>query len=438
MRNKRKAEILEELYSLRRFGIKPGIERIGKLLESVGSPQKEFDSILVVGTNGKGSTASMISSVCAEGGLKTGLYTSPHLVDFNERIRINGVKIDDDSIVDLAEKMPASTKGIGCESTFFELTTALAFRYFADQKVDIAIVEAGMGGKSDATNILDPIIGVITSVDLDHAEYLGDTLEKIAEEKAGIIKGKAPIALQKNPKSVVDIVEKNADNYGAKVLNCGDFEVFDLEENYESEISASIVTKDSVYSGMRLALGGYHQVENLKTALGAIDLLLDIYPSFYDKIDSRAVRRGIYRSGAESGLRARMELVREDPPFIVDAAHNPGAVAAVVDSINRSEYYSEYDWRIVFGAMADKDWKSMLKILSLIGREFYFCSPKTSRAAALSELFAGAASVGIYNVRGYENCVDALHEAFTDETPTLMIGSFYFIGEVMPYLDFIS
>lgn len=438
MQNKRKAKILEELYSLRRFGIKPGIERIGKLLGAVGSPHKEFDSILVVGTNGKGSTASMIASVCAESGLKTGLYTSPHLVDFNERISINGDKIDDETIVDLAEQALAATKKIGCESTFFELTTAMAFKYFADQKVDIAVVEAGMGGKSDATNILDQKIGVITSVDLDHSEYLGDTLEKIAEEKAGIIKGKAPIALQKNPKNVVEIVEKTGDKYGAKVVKCGDFEVFDLEDGDDSEQTASVVTEDSVYSGITLNLSGSHQLENLKTALGAIDLLLDVYPSYYDKFDIRAIRRGIYRTGAERGLRARMELVREDPPFIVDAAHNPGAVAAVVDAINRNENYRELKWRIIFGAMADKDWKSMLKILSVIGRKFYFCSPKTSRAVPIADLIAGAASIGITNIRGYDNCIDALHTVYTDETPTLMIGSFYLIGEVMTYLDFIS
>ncbi len=204
----KKEEILAHLFSLQRFGIKPGLERTQHLLNFLGNPQNSFPSVHIAGTNGKGSVCSMLASVFMEAGYKTALYTSPHLVRFNERIRVNIIEISDNDIIRLAEILMPEGEKIG--ATFFEITTAMAFRYFAEQKVNVAVIETGLGGRFDSTNVLKPLLSVITSLDIDHTEYLGKTIKDIAFEKAGIIKENTPVIVSRNSTEAISVIKEKS------------------------------------------------------------------------------------------------------------------------------------------------------------------------------------------------------------------------------------
>ncbi|MDX9791266.1 MAG: Mur ligase family protein, partial [Candidatus Kapabacteria bacterium] len=203
-----KENILKELFSKHRLGIKPGLERTLILSDSVGNPHDKFKSIHVAGTNGKGSVCSTLSSVFTEAGFKTGLYTSPHLIDFNERIKIDGNCINDEKIIEYYNRLKIS--GDKINATFFEITTVMAFMYFAESNVDIAVIETGMGGRFDSTNIILPILSIITKIDFDHSEFLGDSLEQISYEKAGIIKQDVPCVISKNTRVVYNFIKKSS------------------------------------------------------------------------------------------------------------------------------------------------------------------------------------------------------------------------------------
>lgn len=419
----KKDKIIEKLYSLHRFGIKPGLERISAVLEFANNPQNSFKSIHIAGTNGKGSTSSLLASILMEAGYKVGLYTSPHLIRFNERIKVNGREIDDDALVLLAEKyLPFSDK---VNATFFELTTAMAFDYFANQNVDIAIIETGMGGRFDATNVLKPIVCGITSISLEHKEYLGDSIEKIAFEKGGIIKENIPIVVSSLQDEVIDVLsqiakEKNSPLYQSEAL----------ETVIQHKFLDNLTTEVCVNYGCNLAytilpLPGSHQIENLQLALSIL-LKSDI------KISLENVSDGIKNVKDNVGLSTRIDLIKSNPDIIVDSAHNEAAVFSLVETLRLHRPAQKYD--IVFAAMADKDIPAILSILKPICNRLIITKPEIDRAAKIENIEAMAISESYKEIILTANTKEAV-KVMDLSKDNLVVGSFYLTGEILPLLN---
>lgn len=351
------------LFALQKFGMKFGLRNIRALLRESGDPHRTFPSVHVAGTNGKGSTASMIAAILTAAGYRVGLYTSPHLVRFNERIRISGREIADRDVVRLVRLLrPAIDRH---RATFFEATTAMAFRYFSEQKVDIAVIETGLGGRLDSTNVITPLVSVITSIGLDHREQLGETLLEIAGEKAGIIKRGVPAVLGPVRPPVQRLFRRTARQRNAPLL---------LAERFR------------LGRGMEPELSGRHQRSNAKCAVAAVTLLPDRFI-----IGDEAVRRGLADTSELSGLRARLERLSDEPRIIIDVAHNPDGISPLVRSLRNAPA----PVTIVFGAMRDKDVRGMLLRLKRLRPHIIACSAEGERAMPSGEVSSLCRSLSI-------------------------------------------
>ncbi len=418
-----KTKIIDKLYSLHRFGIKPGLERITYILSSSGNPHKAFKSIHIAGTNGKGSTSSLLASILMEYGLKVGLYTSPHLVRFNERIKINGIEVDDDTLVGLAEKyLPFSEKVSG---TFFEITTAMAFDYFAQNNVDIAIIETGMGGRFDATNIITPIVSGITSISLEHKEYLGDTIEKIAFEKAGIIKDNIPVVISKNSDCVYDVFKEVANEKNSKLVIADSLETV-IQHKFLPNLKTEVcVNFKNNLAYTELPLAGKHQIDNLELVL-AILLQTDY------EISLENIKDGIENLKQNTGLSTRIELIKSDPYVIIDSAHNEAAIKSLVEAIELHIPNTKFD--ITFAAMSDKDIRSILHHLINICNSLIVTKPKIDRAADIDSIAKIAVELGYKDIKVCESTESAF-ENMQLNLNNLIVGSFYLTGELLPQLN---
>lgn len=377
-----KQEVLNELFSFQRFGIKPGLERTLVLLDSVDNPQEKLRFIHVAGTNGKGSISSSIASILNVYGLKVGLYTSPHIFEFNERIRVGLEQISDSEIVSLFNRLINKSKEIG--ATFFEITTVMAFLHFVDKGVDIAVIETGMGGQFDATNVVTPLLSIITKIDLDHQEYLGNTIEEITKEKAGIIKKTIPIILSENIPAVQSIVKNVALQMNSPFFYSPDLvSLSDITYNTDLKLTCDITfnssltkkEKDDVkienlkniqgIQGVKY-IAGVHQTDNLKTILLALPLLGEVI----ENITSQIVKEGLAGVQKNFGLRYRLEKQeflaesqigeRKKLVFFTDVSHNINSINA---SISTLKLCGLNRLNILFSAMADKDIDGMLSVL---------------------------------------------------------------------------
>ena len=307
------------LYNLSRPSAKPGLETITKLAESIGNPQSSYKTIHVAGTNGKGSVCVFLASVLEKAGYKVGLYTSPPLVKFNERIKISGKQISDREIAEHAKFLKLKSGEIGIRPTFFEFTTAMAFLHFAREKVDAAVIETGMGGRLDATNPINPILSVITNIDFDHIKYLGDTKEKIAEEKAGIIKS-APLVTGERNAKILGVFRKVCEGKHTKLITMQNIKT----KLIESDLKKQVFEID----GKRFTIGllGLYQVENACTAYLALSCLKGFF-----KIPNKAIECG-FREAKWSG---RLDIISKDPLIIADGTHNIAGLKATYDFVKR-------------------------------------------------------------------------------------------------------
>lgn len=307
-------QLLEDLYVLQRLGIKVGLEHTQRLLEVCGNPQDNFMSIHIAGTNGKGTTAAMIASILIEAGYKVGLYTSPHLLRFNERIRINGTPITDERIVEFMSQYKSAIDKI--ESTFFEATTAMAFDYFKKKKVDVAVVETGLGGRLDSTNVLKPKITIITSISMDHAEILGKDLKTIAFEKGGIIKNGVPLILSSQSEEVKNVILKISDMKSAKVNYCN--------QNDIKNISITETGTKLNWNGLdyKTCLIGEHQAINAVLAIEAAK-------TFSSNINSDIILNGLKKVKWP----ARIQRMHKTLPIYYDVAHNAHGIQVLLDSL---------------------------------------------------------------------------------------------------------
>ncbi len=419
----KKNKILDKLYSLHRFGINPGLERIANILQQVDNPQNNFKSIHIAGTNGKGSTSSLLASILMESGYTVGLYTSPHLINFNERIKINGMDISDDDLVNYAEVfMPFSEK---VNATFFEITTAMAFQYFSDKHIDYGIIETGMGGRYDATNVLIPIVSGITSISLEHKEYLGDTIEQIAYEKAGIIKGNTPVVISKNLEDVYTEIKKVAESNHSDFILSTESETV-IQHKYLNNLTTEVcVNYHGNLAYTILPLPGVHQIENLELALSillhsGIDLTME------------NIRDGIENVKHNSKLSTRIEMLKNSPFLIIDSSHNEAAVKSLVDTIK--QHIGNCKFEIIFAAMSDKDIAAILILLKSISSKLIITKPAIDRAADITNIQDIALNLGFDKVVTTMNTEEAFYKINPDAN-TLIVGSFYLTGEMLTLLN---
>lgn len=423
---------LERLFSLQTFGIKLGLEPITLLLDEFGNPHRSFPTIHVAGTNGKGSVCAMLASVMRERGLRVGLYTSPHLVDFSERIRVDGAAIDEERLALYAREMMPAIERIGC--TFFEGTTAMGFRFFAEESVDIAIVETGMGGRLDATNVVDPIITAITSISLDHTRHLGNTLEEIALEKAGIMKRGVPAVVGHVSPRLRRVFELHAEQVGATLTFSDDVtHAIYRAIDYDSTIASFIVGRGAgarAIADVSIGLVGRHQIENARAALTVLEQL-EAY-----RVDEATVRKGLRDVRVNTSLRGRFERVSEDPPIVIDVAHNEDGARVLADTLSLINGGAR-NARFVYGCVEDKDVTEILRMLAPIATHLHAVRADSPRSIDADEIRLSALDAGI------EVSVDGsvrrgVEHALRDRAPGEVIvvcGSFFVAGEAYVALD---
>ncbi len=370
------------------------------LCELLGNPQHKFKSIHVAGTNGKGSVSSTLASILQEAGYKTGLFTSPHLKDYRERIRLNGALIPEQAVVNFVAKYKDQVGEI--QPSFFELTCALAFDFFAKAEVDIAVLEVGMGGRLDSTNLVLPEVSVITSVSMDHQQFLGDTLELIAREKGGIIKQKVPVVVSENPLEVVKKLQEMAEKVKAPFLP---------------------VTINDM--GLDTDLGGIYQLENMRTVRKTVEILR----SGGWSIPEDAVVKGAMKVVKNTGLRGRWEILSDHPLTIADVGHNEEGVALAMDMLLNIPAKKVH---IVWGMMGDKE---AGKIFNLLPKHaiYYWCRPDVPRGKDVVQLQTEGSTAGLKG-ESYPTVLIAMHAAQRAaglEDIVFVGGSVFVVAEVL-------
>lgn len=368
------AATLDFLYSLQKHGIKLGLDTIQSLLERAGKPQDRYLILHIGGTNGKGSTAAMVASVLQAAGYRVGLYTSPHLLDFRERIRVNGAPIPEHRVATLTQGLQDAAAGT-LSPTFFEFTTAMAFQHFSDSGVEIAVVEVGMGGRFDATNVVRPLVAAITNVSLDHQKYLGESIRAIAFEKAGIIKRDVPVVCGRLSPDAAEVVQEVARNRGAPVYQFGPDFGFEGDTSSGYRYRGQALTRE----GLCCPLAGDHQLENAACALAMIELAA----ARGVRVSDPAVRGGLQSLAWEG----RLEIAETCPILLLDGAHNPAAAAVVARYLK--QFRDEHPGaRIVsiIGMMRDKDRDGFLRAILPTVDDVILTEPNLPRAATVREL----------------------------------------------------
>jgi dihydrofolate synthase / folylpolyglutamate synthase len=424
-------QTLAYLYGLQTRGMKFGLTNTRRLLSSLGNPHTRFESIHVAGTNGKGSTSSFLASIFMEGGLKTGLYTSPHLVHFTERIKINGEEIPQDRLVSYTKELRQMIDEV--KATFFEATTALAFRYFADERVDIAIIETGLGGRLDATNLLIPRLSIITNVSYDHMEYLGSTIESIAREKAGIIKKGRPCIVGRLDEPARKVISRIAKRRSTHVVGAQKRVI--LQQSQRTGLSR-FIGKNVSFSLRSLGLGGKHQWENARLAVAAIDVYLSSKKRgrFRQVLSSATIRRGLEKVCENTALRGRLETSGRFDRCILDVAHNPSAIEELVTSLGVMRGHRMV---VVFGVMKKKAYGEMLFRLSAIARLLILVKPKTPRACDLRLLArkAGELNIPVRLEQSVARGLKVARQLARRNERVLVTGSHFVVGEAIVALD---
>ncbi|MDT8380313.1 MAG: folylpolyglutamate synthase/dihydrofolate synthase family protein [Desulfotignum sp.] len=423
-------QCLEKIYQLGRFGIKLELETIYDILARLGHPEKKYPCVHVAGTNGKGSTATYMASILQAAGFKTGIYTSPHLVKFNERICINGQEISDADVVDAYEAVNAADIGER-NATFFEIATAMAFYHFARENVDWAVIETGMGGRFDATNIIEPSVGVITNLSIEHTQYLGTTIQALAMEKGGIIKSGIPLVTSVHQPSGIRILkqiarEKNAPLYQYK---------------HDFFVRKNPGKPTVIYRGLNLRISeiapplpGDHQKENLGMALAACELIFDKYK----ESDSRyQLTPDLVRLGL-AGTRwpGRLEVIQQNPLVILDGAHNLKASQVLARYLSTT--LAGRKLTLVIGILDDKPYEAMLRHLLPVACRVIITRAKIDRSLPTQVLAAAAKKIFKGPVQVIETVSEAVSHAISsssEKDAVCIAGSLYVAGEAKEKFD---
>ena len=406
---------------------KADIKNTVQLMSLLGNPEKKFKSIHVAGTNGKGSVCHLLASVLQEAGYKVGLYTSPHLVDFRERIRVNGEMIIRGNVVDFVQNYRCAIEGIGL--SFFEMTVGLAFDYFAKQKVDVAVVEVGMGGRLDSTNVITPDLSVITNIGLDHTQFLGDTLTQIASEKAGIIKPDVPVVIGETHADTAGVFESKAMQLGAPI-DFADrrYKVVPVSDNGQMLTFDVEKLGHTVLGSLKCPLTGAYQLKNLATVFQSIEILriLDY------KISDENISNGILNVVKNTGFQGRWQIVRKSPLTICETAHNTDGIKAMLTKLDTMRYKR---LRMVYGCVNDKDYAAILRMLPL-DAVYYFTRPSVERGLDVATLAAAAGECGLSGT-SYPNVGEAITAAAGEAEPQdliLVTGSIFLVADCLAWL----
>ncbi|MCD8091426.1 MAG: bifunctional folylpolyglutamate synthase/dihydrofolate synthase [Bacteroides sp.] len=387
---------------------KEGLENTLALDKHFEHPHHSFRSIHVAGTNGKGSCSHTIAAILQEAGYRVGLYTSPHLIDFRERIRVNGQPISEEYVIRFVEKERTFFEPL--QPSFFELTTAMAFRYFADERVDVAVIEVGLGGRLDCTNIIRPDLCIITNISFDHTQFLGDTLEKIAREKAGIIKNGIPVIIGETTPETKPVFLKKAQEANAPI--------YFAEENDRED-----------YPGIECELKGIYQKKNTRTILTALPLLKE---AGYH-LDEQSVRSGFAHVVELTGLMGRWQKLQDSPTLICDTGHNVGGITYIVEQLRQQSYRRLH---IVIGMVNDKDIRGVLALLPQEAT-YYFTKASVKRALPENELQELAATVGLQGTC-YPDVPAAVLAAQKESLPEDFIfvgGSSFIVADLLANRD---
>lgn len=403
---------------------KPGLDNTERLDEIFGHPHRRFKTIHIGGTNGKGSTSHSIAAVLQAQGYKTGLYTSPHLVDFRERIRIDGKMVPKDYVAEFVERWRSLETDL--KPSFFELTMMMAFCWFAEQEVDYAVIEVGMGGRLDSTNIITPLLSVITNISFDHTQFLGETLAAIAGEKAGIIKPGVPAVIGRAEGEVREVFEKRGIETGTTVT-------FAEESHTLSDVRVAEQGWECTLGNgahIRYPLGGICQKENLRTVLASLETLRKIGV----KIDGNSVKQGLENLTTLTGLRGRWEKVRETPDVICDTGHNIDGLCQNMETLRRR--YPDKRIKFVLGFVSDKD---VPHIVSLFPNEaeFYFTRPSIPRAMDVETAASHFANAGIKGKK-FDTVEEAYKAALKSAKPEDVIyvgGSTFVVADLLASLS---
>ena len=419
------ADCLTYLFGLQRHGIKLGLENITQLLSHLNHPQRRFPVLHIGGTNGKGSSAAMATGVLQALGFRVGLYTSPHLVDFRERIRVQGECIGEESVRDFVRNLLAnSTTDPGF--TFFEIATAMAFRHFADERVDIAVVEVGMGGRFDATNVCQPVGTLVTSLDLDHQAYLGDTLPAIAFEKAGIFKPTIPVVLGPMLDPAKEVLVEQASKVGAPVYEYG--RDFVAKERADGQFDYDGIVNH--FQSLLCPLAGSHQVVNAANALALLEV--SIIPGL------SLIQKGIKQGFKGISWEGRLECVGNAPLTYLDGAHNPASAQVIVEFFRR-EKASCPDRRVimVLGMMNDKNIGEFLKIVTPIVDTLILTRIDHPRAATLEELKMAVPTsmVSVKECPQPQEAWDLAHQMAQSQDVICVTGSLFLVGHMKSVLS---
>lgn len=380
-------QIIKYLNNLERFGIQLELERITKLLELLDNPHKDLKCIHVAGTNGKGSVTTFIGEILKNAGFKVGIYTSPHFISFTERITINGISIPEAQVAEIISEKILPAIDILTQTlthpTYFEIATATAFVYFAHEKVDFAVLEVGLGGRLDATNVIIPLVSVITSIGLDHQDVLGEKLEQIASEKAGIIKQDVPVVTAATQPEVIEVIKNIALQQNSKVYLVGkDIKItIDKYPNLNSNYQFSVKGTLKEYRSLQTSLLGYHQVINATTSIAAIEVLQNC--GF--KITTQDIKKGLL----EANIRGRLELIKRDLlSFLLDGAHNLASAAILRKALE--DYFSTQRLIFVIGILEDKNIGGIIRELFDKNENLYrvvITQPKINRASDTKKIY---------------------------------------------------
>jgi len=416
-----------ELFSRHRGSIKPGLSRTEALLSALGHPERDFRSVHIAGTNGKGSVAHAVAAISSAHDVRTGMFTSPHLRRLNERFTIDGREISDHQleglfveVVDVADRLETEQ---GLTITFFEISTAVAFLYFSREKVRLAVVETGLGGRLDSTNVLSPLVSVITSVAMDHEAYLGSTIEAIASEKAGIIKADVPVVTGALVAEADMVCRRIATEKGAPYIDARDGVHVELPARGES---FSAQTTSFVYRGLHIEVGGAAHISNLSVSLISSEIVLNQLGIHIKPARTVAAISGCKPPG-------RFQCVRRDPDLRCDVAHNPEAFEVLKNSVLR--VYGDRPVHAVVGMCVDKGLEACMEILSGFASSVELVSIRNERSATpamLANAFRGDVFVGNSTPEALDA---AICRARIDEGVVLVCGSVFLVGEVFDLLD---
>ncbi len=415
-------ETLEYIHSVQWRGSKPGLERIRELTEKLGDPQDSLRFIHVAGTNGKGSTCRMLASVLEKAGYKVGLFVSPFIESFNERIMLSDREITDEELCRHTEKVRAIADKMEDLPTEFELITAIAFSYYKEIGCDYVVLECGLGGRLDSTNIIKtPVLSVITGIDLDHTALLGNTHEAIAREKAGIIKKGVPVLFGEGPDCAAEVIEKKAREQGSDYYRTD----FSKIENVRSDLSGTDFSFGE--TDVHINLHGIYQTRNTATVISAVKILTTLGL----KISEKALKEGL----ASAYWKARFEILKKEPLAVYDGAHNPQGIASAVENIMHYLSPLAKDGRIamLMGVMADKDYIGMISMLAPLAEKVFAVTPANSRslgAEALSEDFRALGTDAEAFSSIDEGVMAAMQFARERNIPLLCLGSLYMYSDV--------